>query len=54
MGGISVAHVEDKVPSPTQEFPEYLKHKKRGNKNNDLPFQHHSAQRGTPNIFAHR
>ena len=48
MGGISVAHGEDRVPSPIHESPESLQLQKRGNNNDDLPCRHHSARRGTP------
>ena len=54
MGGIAVAHEEDKVPFPIYESPESLQLPKRKNNNDDLPGRHHSARRGTPTIFACR
>ena len=44
MGGISVAHGENRVPSPIHESPESPQLQKRGNNNDDLPCRHHPAR----------
>ena len=44
MGGISVAHGQDRVPSPIHESPESLQLQKPGNNNDGPPCRHHDVE----------